>query len=544
MPSKSAGRPQARLIDVFDNELTRLSNEQKSNANGFKPGVGSNPIFYSNNRKSGRDIEGDHVDDTFQSVIDRLEALNSELQSFDQETDQRIASLLQTLKQHIKVALEGVCTCIEQVEDHVKRLRNAEGWASNDYISNPKTETEFMQIDHQTHLLPPSTRTELQDHTDDPSVKAANVVIAPVHNYNSEVAGRENTEMEETVDAAATVIPEASGRASGTSPEARITNGRGVRVFNPGSSTYAPMSFSTLPRRSNRPQKALFTCSAGSSAKYRNSTPSNAISITNKIDSSTSSSISPFASGSTNISKSSQLSHLNSLSETAADFDIEDASLGAESRYPSLEEFEEESVKKPTMTPSMQTRQPLPLEPPYNHFRNSATSIRSGPILETSEALLERSVNSSNSSSLENQNGSLTRTSKAPVSDATNVCNANPVSANWMVRTDESRSEQYPLTAMPSHEVSLDEQSPPSLRRTTVFADAQATDHVDAATVAGVQVCVEQLQRLGFDSIGQGGLSRLVVYAQAAGGNLWEAIELMDEEKRAYDEIGNTQSLL
>lgn len=57
----------------------------------------------------------------------------------------------------------------------------------------------------------------------------------------------------------------------------------------------------------------------------------------------------------------------------------------------------------------------------------------------------------------------------------------------------------------------------------------------DAAYVRKVQSCVTQLHSLGYGSnAAQGGLERLTVYAQAAEGDLIGAIDIIDEEQRAY----------
>ena len=60
--------------------------------------------------------------------------------------------------------------------------------------------------------------------------------------------------------------------------------------------------------------------------------------------------------------------------------------------------------------------------------------------------------------------------------------------------------------------------------------------HQDPTTVQSVQECVDQLIDLGFGEEVNGGKSRLVVYAQAAEGKLEEAIDMIDDERRAYEE--------
>ncbi len=71
--------------------------------------------------------------------------------------------------------------------------------------------------------------------------------------------------------------------------------------------------------------------------------------------------------------------------------------------------------------------------------------------------------------------------------------------------------------------------STPSFRR---YDD----EHQDDTTVAAINGCVNQLKDLGFGSDDDASGSRLLVYAQAAGGDLVEAIDMIDEEQRAYKE--------
>jgi hypothetical protein len=49
-----------------------------------------------------------------------------------------------------------------------------------------------------------------------------------------------------------------------------------------------------------------------------------------------------------------------------------------------------------------------------------------------------------------------------------------------------------------------------------------------------VQECVDQLKNLGFGTGENGGIARLLVYAQAAEGDLEDAIEMIEEERKAY----------
>ena len=60
--------------------------------------------------------------------------------------------------------------------------------------------------------------------------------------------------------------------------------------------------------------------------------------------------------------------------------------------------------------------------------------------------------------------------------------------------------------------------------------------HHDDSTVGKINSCVEQLRDLGFGGDDNDSAGRLLVYAQAAEGELVDAIDLIDEEQRAYKE--------
>ena len=66
--------------------------------------------------------------------------------------------------------------------------------------------------------------------------------------------------------------------------------------------------------------------------------------------------------------------------------------------------------------------------------------------------------------------------------------------------------------------------------------EASTPLHHDPSTVSSIQFCVDQLKDLGFGKVEDGGAQRLVVYAQAANGNLEDAMDMIDEERKAYKE--------
>ena len=73
------------------------------------------------------------------------------------------------------------------------------------------------------------------------------------------------------------------------------------------------------------------------------------------------------------------------------------------------------------------------------------------------------------------------------------------------------------------------------LRCSPLAAIEYDDQHHDDSTVAKINDCVEQLRELGF-GVDDQSAARLLVYAQAAEGVLVDAIDLIDEEQRAYRE--------
>lgn len=68
----------------------------------------------------------------------------------------------------------------------------------------------------------------------------------------------------------------------------------------------------------------------------------------------------------------------------------------------------------------------------------------------------------------------------------------------------------------------------------SVLQNSATAEHIAVTTAGKVEECVEQLRKLGFGSDADGGVDRLMIYAQVADGDLVEAIEIIDEEQRVY----------
>ncbi len=75
------------------------------------------------------------------------------------------------------------------------------------------------------------------------------------------------------------------------------------------------------------------------------------------------------------------------------------------------------------------------------------------------------------------------------------------------------------------------------LRRSPSAAAGYDDQHHDDSTVGKIHYCVERLLDLGFGGHDSDTASRLLVYAQAADGVLVDAIDLIDEEQRAWQRL-------
>lgn len=98
---------------------------------------------------------------------------------------------------------------------------------------------------------------------------------------------------------------------------------------------------------------------------------------------------------------------------------------------------------------------------------------------------------------------------------------------------DSSGINSHPSTSV-THKMGKATAPSPVGAVAVVSKEIFSGEHNDSSTVAKVQDCVEKLKDLGFGGDSDGGVKRLVVYAQAAEGNLSDAIDMIDEEQRAY----------
>lgn len=98
-----------------------------------------------------------------------------------------------------------------------------------------------------------------------------------------------------------------------------------------------------------------------------------------------------------------------------------------------------------------------------------------------------------------------------------------------------SDGRDRPLGANQEHTKWLFRREAGSRRSALAAADYDDQQHDDPA-VGKINDCVEQLRDLGFGGDDEDSAGRLLVYAQVADGVLMDAIDLIDEEQRAYKE--------
>lgn len=488
-------------------------------------GLNARPISEPNASGLAGKTVANQTEKVFQLVIDRIEALKLSLQPLDEKADQRISLLLHTLEQGINTALEGFSTCIESVANYVQESSNILEGANSGNISTQKTNVNHLDKGtaekcRSLSLLLPHSQPNYLECTENFPIKAPNAA------------------------AASTLTNEVSAEAS----ETLAQRGKGICVPYYTGSARSNDFFNSSPKETNnRPQVSFLSNFAGPWHEHQMSTAYRRTIGTDRPSFKNLSSISQSPSGSSAVPEPSQHYNPKRLVDTAA------------SRFPTLKQFEEESFKRLTTASPTANRQPLPFRPPPIQTASTTCpeyqAIRSptNPAQEANHAFSGHSIRARELTFSTGQQASSARRSEATTSNAVAARRLDSVSENLTDRMDESCPQESLTTVAPDRESSLNAQFSQnrslhvvsrSSRYTDIFADAQATDHVDAATVARVQACVDQLQKLGFGSVDEGGSSRLVIYAQAVGGDLGEAIDLMDEEKRAYDEIGQGRLLL
>ena len=110
---------------------------------------------------------------------------------------------------------------------------------------------------------------------------------------------------------------------------------------------------------------------------------------------------------------------------------------------------------------------------------------------------------------------------------------------SFLAKQDGVPSRLSPTSKHASPSEPIEKSAVSETKESTPRCDAaidHSGEHQDATTVEKVQECVDQLISLGFGTMENGGQARLLVYAQAAEGDLEDAIETIEEERKAYEQ--------
>lgn len=117
----------------------------------------------------------------------------------------------------------------------------------------------------------------------------------------------------------------------------------------------------------------------------------------------------------------------------------------------------------------------------------------------------------------------------------TNLGVVEPIPSS--LTSERGRFLRSGISTISYHNIHNDEAAS-EIQRAEITQDSEQSNfnqRGDAADAGKVQACVTQLHKLGYGcDAAQGGFERLTVYAQAAEGDLIDAIDIIDEEQRAY----------
>ncbi|KAL8735679.1 MAG: hypothetical protein Q9166_000848 [cf. Caloplaca sp. 2 TL-2023] len=470
---------QSSLIEVFDKELARLSTtgsktpDESSTDTVLKPLVSPTATPGSANRSTLPQGETSSL-----LLARRMQDLTARLQLLGPATDG--SNTLHTLQYGIHAALEALCISILDALDSIQESPNArESRITDDEETakalHGKAINDLKDLATNVSMLQTKILPVLQDYMEQRTLKTPG--IPDIYDW----AMIPDLQPNENGWAPTPVLP------CFTTPAPPYDHNNSSAAEAPGKrlqSVDPSFSVPKQPETIKWTQKAmvpkrLSTCQASRSCQCA-------------FDSTTSSPNGPSGLSRAQarhptMSKSSGFErhrHFPDTQESTAA--SHDASLTAECRFPSLELFEQESSSRSPAFRQNSNQQPLMAQPEH----------KSPSSLNTCED-----------------------------ETAGTAINADPPDPVIDVR---ALHDTDPLNDRQSYQ-SLDQDD---RGMSTDFTDV--TEHADAATVGSVQTCVEELQKLGFGLDAERSLNRLIVYAQAAGGDLAEAIDIITEEKQAY----------
>ena len=492
---------QSSLIEVFNNELKRLATRDSTKTH--------------DQREEGKQVL---------SVVNRMQNLSSKLQKLGQRSDGGI-SQIQTVQHGISAALQGFCTAIQSVADSVHDESNAE---SLRVLDRDKTDRSLLNnaSEDLTELATATTLLQTQ-------------IIPTLRSFVDNATRQESQELVTSMRSG-----EHKDRSAFKQPGGRFdVSGQYANVF------HVPETPSILQDSLIDPLADRSTMHQAAEPLYSSPGPKPSNSkCANMVHPVVDSQRGPLPASKVDEAFSSTF--LQNVRPLWAD---DRALHAAECRFPTLKRFEQESSMKSLafrqnpnkphqmsepscekfpstrpcademidVTPSIATREPSPYT-----FRPTSGS--------GSHSLSNRTEYAPSQVGSEREIGLLSLTNRSPTSGSPR---SQPpgfdILGDGNRTNQQAYAENYPQSQRPN--------SRDTITGLRALQTADATDHDDPATVAETQACVEELSRLGFVNTVKGGLNRLVVYAQASGGDLVEAIDLIAEESQAYSDSSQGQ---
>ncbi|KAI4247603.1 MAG: hypothetical protein L6R42_009587, partial [Xanthoria sp. 1 TBL-2021] len=491
---------QSSLIDVFNNELKRLATKDSTRMDHQREG-----------------------EETVPPLVNRMQNLCSKLQSLGQRSDGGIASV-QTVQHGICTALQGFCTAIQDVADSVQDESNAE---SLRVLGQDKTDRTLLDnaIEGLSELASATTLLQTQ-------------ILPTLRNFV------ENATRQESLEPVTSMLSgERKDRSAFKQPGGRFeVSGQHLNVLQNPKTPFIMKNVLVDPMADpSTTFQASGPIDSSPDPKPSNTYCNNVVYPV--VDSH------PGPPQASRVDEAFSSTFLQNMRGFWAD---DRASHMAERRFPTLKRFEQESsINSPAFR---QNPNKLPQMPESSCEKFPSTQARSDKTIDVTTKIANREprlytfrpMSRGGSHSPSNHEeplpppkvgsgheiGFSSLTSQSPT-------NGPPRSQppgfdtprNGNITNQQVYADSYPQS-----------QRPNSCDTTTgvrVLQAADITDHDDPATVAKTQACVEELEKLGFVNTVEGGLNRLVVYAQASGGDLVEAIDLIAEESQIYGDVSH-----
>lgn len=495
---KPVHHTQSSLIDVFNNELKRLATTDSTKMD--------------HRRKE---------EETVPSLVNRVQNLCSKLQTLGERSDGGI-SQVQTVQHGICAALQGFCTAIQDVADSVQDESNAE---SLRVLYQDKT-------DRTLHDNASGGLSELASAT----TLLQTQILPTLRSFVENATRQESQELMTSM-----LSGERKDRSAFKQPGGRFdVSGQHMNVLQ-------------NPKTPFITQNGLVDPVADPSTTYQASGPLDSSPNRNPSNTNCHDVIHPVVDSHPGPPQASRVDEAFSSTflQNVGRFGADDrASHAAERRFPTLKRFEQESsMKSPAFR---QNPNKLPQMPESSCERFPSTHASADEMIDVTTKIATReprpytsrpaSRGASQSLSTYEEHlpppkvgsghemGFSSLTSRSPTSGRPR---SQPPGFDTARNGNRTNQQVY----ADSHPQSQRLNSCDMTTGVRALQAADVTDHDDPATVAKTQACVEELEKLGFGTTVEGGLNRLVVYAQASGGDLVEAIDLIAEESQVYGDV-------